>query len=119
MKTLEAKARRSRVTRAEKPANMGAFARKLDRAFDEIAERRVTVRHVEIPEPGAYTGADVKATRNALGVSVAVLAKLIGVSAKLVEHWEQGRRVPAGAVRRLLDEMNRDPSHWRQMLEST
>ena len=55
----------------------------------------MTVREVEIPDPPAYAAADVKAVRARLGVSVTLFARLTGVSAKLVEHWEQGRRTPA------------------------
>jgi DNA-binding transcriptional regulator YiaG len=45
-----------------------------------------------------------------LRVSQAVLAKLLGVSVELVEHWEQGVCEPRRAIRRLLDEIARDPA---------
>lgn len=74
--------------------------------------RGMTVREVEIPDPGDYNGKSVRALRNKLGVSVAVFGRLVGVSAKLVEHWEQGRRQPAPIARRLLDRINRDPAGY-------
>jgi putative transcriptional regulator len=80
-------------------------------------ESRFTVRTVELPdEPAAYSAAAVRVTRDKLAVSQAVFAQLIGVSAMLVRAWEQGQRVPALWARRLLDEVNRDPPHWRGML---
>jgi len=72
----------------------------------------LTARTVEIPDPSAYDARSVRRTRLALHVSQAVFAKLLGVSAELVEHWEQGRAVPRGAVRRLLDEINLNPSDF-------
>jgi DNA-binding transcriptional regulator YiaG len=80
-------------------------------------EARFTVRTVELPdEPTAYNAAAVRATRERLAVSQAIFAHLIGVSAMLIRAWEQGQRSPALWARRLLDEVNRDPRHWRGML---
>jgi DNA-binding transcriptional regulator YiaG len=80
-------------------------------------ESRFTVRTVEIPDgPSAYDAEHVKATREKIAVSQAVFAQLLGVSVMLVRAWEQGQRGPALWARRLLDEVNRDPRHWRGML---
>lgn len=77
---------------------------------------RFTVSTVELPdEPAAYDGAAVRATRQKLDASQAIFAHLLGVSAMLVRAWEQGQRTPAMWARRLLDEVNRDPRHWRAM----
>ena len=78
---------------------------------------RYTVRHVEAPiPPREYTPADVRETRGKIGVSQALFAGLLGVSAVLVRSWEQGSRVPAAWARRLLDEVNHNPSRWRGMM---
>jgi DNA-binding transcriptional regulator YiaG len=98
---------------------MGPFASKLDAAFSEIAEGRVTAREVEISEPNSYLAKDVRATKAKLGVSVAVFAQLVGVSAKLVEHWEQGRRLPAPVACRLLDRINAGPQGYLADLTTT
>ncbi|MGA2442258.1 MAG: hypothetical protein ABSH08_14995 [Tepidisphaeraceae bacterium] len=80
-------------------------------------EARFTVRTVDLPDqPKAYDAAGVRATRNKIGVSQAIFAHLVGVSAMLVRAWEQGQRTPAPWARRLFDEVNRDPGHWRGML---
>lgn len=78
--------------------------------------RGMTVREIEIPDPPAYSGADVKRTRETLGVSTALFARLMGVSPKLVEHWEQGRRVPAPLACRLLERINADPAGYMAAL---
>jgi putative transcriptional regulator len=76
-----------------------------------------TARTVEMPDdPAAYNAKDVRATRERVGVSQSVFARLLGVSIVLVQAWEHGARTPAPWARRLLDEVNRDPNHWRGML---
>jgi len=37
----------------------------------------------------------------------------LGVSPQVVKAWEQGRRLAAGAVRRLLADMRDHSGHWR------
>lgn len=91
---------------------LSGFAAKLDAAFRDVAERRIMVREVEIAGPSGYQPADVRRTRDRLGVSVAVFGQLLGVSPKLVEHWEQGRRVPSPLASRLLDRVNADPKNF-------
>src|SRR4051794_24957761 len=75
------------------------------------------VRHVEIPEPAKYGPRQVKATRLKLKVSQPVFAGIVGISPILEKAWEQGRRQPNTMARRLLDEINRDPKRWAQMLQ--
>lgn len=80
-------------------------------------ESRFTVRTAELPDqPAPYNAAAVRATRDKLAVSQPVFAYLLGVSPTLIRAWEQGQRVPGLWARRLLDEVNRDPPHWRGML---
>jgi DNA-binding transcriptional regulator YiaG len=92
-----------------------ATGRKLMAVLDEIiqAERAggagLTVREVEVPDPNEYAPADVRALRDTLGISVALFARLTGVTAAQVEHWEQGRRTPSPMARRLFDRIAADP----------
>jgi len=79
-------------------------------------ERKYTVRQVVVPEPGRYGSRAVRALRQRLGVSQRIFADLLGVSVVLAQAWEQGKRWPNATVRRLLDEINREPARWAAML---
>jgi putative transcriptional regulator len=79
---------------------------------DPFRGMKVTVRDVEVVQPASYDARSVQATRRKLGVSQSVFAQLVGVSVMLAQSWEQGKRFPDGAARRLLDEINRDPKHF-------
>jgi putative transcriptional regulator len=80
-------------------------------------EELLTVRTAELDtNPLPYDGPAVRATRKRVGMSQAVFAKVLGVSGVLVISWENGKRTPAPWACRLLDEVNRDPKHWRDMV---
>jgi putative transcriptional regulator len=87
----------------------------------EKIEGRFTVRTVELDLqpllPKEYGPEDVKATRNRLCVSQAIFAQLLGISLKLVQAWEQGKRVPEMLARHVLDDINRNPDRWRDRLD--
>jgi DNA-binding transcriptional regulator YiaG len=120
------KSKSARRLRRAKASRVTAKGREIVASLAEAIEielagipvaSRLTVSTVELPdEPAAYDAAAIRATRHTLGVSQAIFAHLLGVSAMLVRAWEQGQRVPAMWARRLLDEVNRDPRHWRGML---
>lgn len=75
-------------------------------------EEQLTVRTVEINEPGVYDARKVRRLRARMGVSQAVFAKMMGISTVLVQHWEQGIAAPRPIARRLLDEVSREPSDY-------
>jgi DNA-binding transcriptional regulator YiaG len=80
---------------------------------------KYTVRTVRtVPDPTKYDAADVKSTRELVGVSQPVFARMLGVSAALVRSWECGQRKPAPIARRLLDLVRANPSDWREMVEA-
>ena len=79
-------------------------------------ETQFTVRTVEVTEPGAYDAAGVLATRERVGASQAVFAKMLGVSRVLAQSWEQGTRTPSASARRLMDLMNADPVRWGALI---
>lgn len=78
---------------------------------------KYTVRTVRpVPDPAEYDPADVRSTRELVGVSQPVFARMLGVSAALVRSWECGQRKPAPIARRLLDLIRANPSTWREMV---
>ena len=71
-----------------------------------------TVKTIDVPEPGMYTPARIRALRDDLAVSQAVFAHLVGVSVILVKSWERGARDPSPLARRLLDTIRANPAQW-------
>ena len=53
--------------------------------------------------------------RGKVGLSKSEFAKLLGVSVRTLQEWEQGRRAPSGPARRLLTIANKNP---RALLET-
>jgi DNA-binding transcriptional regulator YiaG len=80
---------------------------------------KYTVRTVRtVADPADYDAAAVRSTRELVGVSQAIFARMLGVSAALVRSWECGQRKPAPIARRLLDLVRADPANWRAMVEA-
>ena len=70
------------------------------------------VHTVSFSDPGEHNPESVRKLRNSLNLSQAAFAKLVGVSAILVQGWERGVRTPSPLARRLLDIISRDPKTW-------
>ena len=62
------------------------------------ASRRTTVAELK-----------VEVVREQTGLSQTHFARLIGVSKRTLENWEQGRRSPTGPARALLKIVAKDP----------
>jgi putative transcriptional regulator len=52
---------------------------------------------------------DVKALRERIGLTQAEFSRMIGVSIKTLQNWEQGRREPEGPAKALLRVVEKDP----------
>ena len=86
-------------------------------AGGEPLAKHFTVHTVRsLPPPTPHDARSVLATREKLGASQAVFAQIVGVSKIQAQSWEQGVRKPSKLACRLLDEINRDPSHWRHLI---
>ena len=66
---------------------------------------------VHVPE-----AIDVRAIRRKIGLSQAAFAAHFGVSARTVQDWEQGRRVPTALSRAFLTVIDREPEAVRRAL---
>jgi putative transcriptional regulator len=85
-----------------------------------IARSRVrtrTARQSRVTPPPAYTPDRVRAVRAKLGVSQPVFAAAMAVSTGTVAAWEQGRRVPDGSARRLLEVAEAHPEALLEKVE--
>ena len=51
----------------------------------------------------------ISAIRERTGLSQSRFAELLGVSVRTLQDWEQGRRVPSGAARTLLQIAHKNP----------
>ena len=65
-----------------------------------------------------YKPFDVRKIRERVGLSQAQFAKLIRVSIKTLQNWEQGRRQPQGPALALLRILKNDPKHAVKALHS-
>jgi len=72
----------------------------------ELRRGEISLKKFELP-PVTVRG--IIKVRDSLGVSQPVFAKILGVSPQSVKAWEQGSKLPPGTVRRLIDEMKRNP----------
>jgi len=68
------------------------------------------IRELKRGEHGRVTAVpSISAVREKTGLSQANFARLLGVSVRTLQEWEQGRRAPSGAARTLLMIAARNP----------
>ena len=61
------------------------------------------IREIKRGEHGRVTTVpSVSSVREKTGLSQSDFARLLGVSVRTLQEWEQGRRLPSGAARTLL-----------------
>ena len=77
-----------------------------------ITRRDGTIEKDEIIPPDK---ALVALARAATGLSQAAFAKLLGVSTRTLQEWEQGRKSPSGAAATLLKVAARQPEVLREL----
>lgn len=91
--------------------------REFTKALRSGKVERFTCRKIRLNlKPTEYSPKLVKQTRKILNVSQALFARFLGVSPKTVRAWEQGFSTPHDMACRFLDEIRRDPEHWRKRL---
>jgi putative transcriptional regulator len=79
---------------------------------------KFTCRQIELDlKPISYKPEKVKKIRQALGASQPVFAKLLGVTVQTVRAWEQGVNALSHMACRFLDEIDRNPTYWRDRLK--
>jgi len=97
----------------------GEWARKTEfMTQPDGSVRRIITRRdgtIEKDEIIPAERAMVAAARAATGLSQATFAKLLGVSVRTVQEWEQGRKVPSGAAATLLKVAARHPEVLKEL----
>lgn len=97
----------------------GDWARKTDFIpQDGGTVRRIVTRRdgtVEKDEIVTSERAQVALARAATGLSQSAFAKLLGVSVRTLQEWEQGRKVPSGAAATLLKVATRYPEILQEL----
>lgn len=97
----------------------GDWARKTDFIpQDDGTVRRIVTRRdgtVEKDEIVTSERAQVALARAATGLSQSAFAKLLGVSVRTLQEWEQGRKVPSGAAATLLKVATRYPEILQEL----
>jgi len=71
-----------------------------------------SVRQMKAGKAARVTAIEVSAAteaRNRVGMSQSEFAKLLGVSVRTLQDWEQGRREPSGAAKTLLRIASQNP----------
>lgn len=68
------------------------------------------IRELKRGETGRVTKVPaVQDIREKMGLSQSEFARLVGISVRTLQDWEQGRRVPSGPARTLLMVADRNP----------
>jgi putative transcriptional regulator len=95
------------------------WARKTEFIMQEDGSvRRIITRRNGIIEKDEIIPAEraqVAAARAATGLSQAAFAKLLGVSVRTLQEWEQGRKIPSGAAATLLKVASRHPEVLQEL----
>ncbi len=63
----------------------------------------LTVADAEVEPPPHYDAAGIRGIREQMGLSQPIFAGALNVSTETIRAWEQGKRAPDGATRRLLE----------------
>ena len=89
----------------------------------EHAKGKITLKSetLELPEePPAYSKTKIKRIREkVLEVSQPVFASILACSPSTVKAWERGENTPGGSIRRLLQIIERDPSHFLKSISNS
>jgi len=77
----------------------------------QSAKGELTLRTVQVPAPPPeIAGKEVTSLRTKSGMSQAVFARVLNVSTKTVQSWEQGERKPSHAALRMLQLFREHPT---------
>lgn len=82
-----------------------------------FSEKELKELGVKIPEV-IISAKDIQEIRKKIKLSQNVFAKLLNVSSSSVRQWEQGKRIPSGSTKVLLELLQKNPTVLNYRLES-
>lgn len=82
---------------------------------DLAAELEQSIHEMIADQGKAVEISPVVAARMQSGLSQSLFAKLLGVSVRTLQEWEQGRRKPSGAAQTLLTIAQRHPEVLQEL----
>jgi putative transcriptional regulator len=107
------------LQQAVRDMRRGKWARKTEfiPQRDGSIRRVITRRDGTVEKDHLIPAGDtsVRAARAATGLSQAQFAKLLGVSVRTLQEWEQGRKAPSGAAATLLRIAERRPDVLKEV----
>jgi len=107
------------ILQAVQDMKQNEWARKTEliKQPDGSVRRIITKRDgtIEKDEVIPAERAHVAAARAATGLSQTAFAKLLGVSVRTLQEWEQGRKMPSGAAATLLKVASRYPEILQEL----
>lgn len=71
---------------------------------------------IKVLDTDVYNSQTVIDVRKQLDLTQSELSMVLGVSARTVESWEQGRSTPSGSAQRLLDVISEHPSTLKDII---
>jgi putative transcriptional regulator len=90
-----------------------------DALLNAVGEAGAIMRGEAKPSRFSIEAPDVTAIRNEFKLSRNKFAQMIGVSARTLEGWEQGRRQPTGAARMFLVIASKHPEIVAEVVAET
>jgi len=82
---------------------------------EELGKKLLAAAQEMAAGQGVVVHTPALAVRNALGLSQTEFAKLLGVSVRTLQDWEQGRKHPSGAANTLLKVAAKHPDVLRDV----
>ena len=76
---------------------------------EELGEKLLAAAREMAEGQGVVVHSPAIAARKSLGLSQSEFAKLLGVSIRTLQDWEQGRKQPSGAAKMLLRVAEKHP----------
>jgi len=87
-----------------------------ERAPARVTRQFRTAATALVREPPAYDAGRVRRVRERLNMSQAVFARSLNASDATVRAWEQGKRLPDGPSRRLLELAEKQPAVFETVI---